>query len=649
MDNVLRGIVCVSPDKVSGAKPVQIALDMYRIQAGSAAAARVEPGYCVETDPTGRYARFEEILGKGATKTVYKAIDEVLGMEVAWNQVKLNDSFRSPDEYQRLISEVHLLSTLNHDSIMKFHTSWVDVDGTAFNFITEMFTSGTLRNYRKKYPRLHIRAIKNWAVQILHGLVYLHSHDPPVIHRDLKCDNLFVNGHLGQVKIGDLGLAAILHGSRAAHSIIGTPEFMAPELYDENYNELVDVYSFGMCVLEMLTCEYPYIECTNPAQIYKKVTSGKLPEAFYRIKDSKARKFIGKCLANVSCRVSARELLHDPFLLSDEGDRLPGLKFKMPEPFLNGRDVDNLRARDNPLRTDMMITGKLNPEGDTIFLKVQIADRNGSARNVYFPFDVLNDTPIDVAKEMVKELEIMDWEAEEIADMIGGEISALVPNWTKQDMTDYNQENDDGFAPPFLSFSSGSSSQASPSGFTAYRENEIASDYGCLQDVPDDMSSPSSIHSGTYSHTSYFCPEDQEVNPGPSNPDQHLISRSNRHTRFCADDYQRPRQFKDRSQTLQCQVLTGSDRDSSSVINRRMAGHRLSRNRSLVDVHSQLLHLSLLEEVSKRRLSRTVGEVENIGFQAPFEISRNAPRIGGSSFISSSRNKKGHRIQNRRN
>lgn len=53
----------------------------------------------------------------------------------------------------------------------------------------------------------------------------------------------------------------------------GTPEFMAPELYEEEYNELVDVYSFGMCVLEMLTSDYPYSECANPAQIYKKVTS----------------------------------------------------------------------------------------------------------------------------------------------------------------------------------------------------------------------------------------------------------------------------------------------------------------------------------------------------------------------------------------
>jgi len=54
---------------------------------------------------------------------------------------------------------------------------------------------------------------------------------------------------------------------------IGTPEFMAPEVYEEAYNELVDIYSFGMCILEMVTFEYPYSECTHPAQIYKKVVS----------------------------------------------------------------------------------------------------------------------------------------------------------------------------------------------------------------------------------------------------------------------------------------------------------------------------------------------------------------------------------------
>jgi WNK lysine deficient protein kinase len=48
---------------------------------------------------------------------------------------------------------------------------------------------------------------------------------------------------------------------------------MAPELYEEKYNELVDIYSFGMCMIEMFTLEFPYSECSNPAQIYKKVTA----------------------------------------------------------------------------------------------------------------------------------------------------------------------------------------------------------------------------------------------------------------------------------------------------------------------------------------------------------------------------------------
>ncbi|KAK4797209.1 hypothetical protein SAY86_029535 [Trapa natans] len=192
-----------------------------RSRGGCPGGGKSSPEY-VETDPSGRYGRFKEVLGKGAMKTVYKAFDEATGMEVAWNQVKLNDVFHSPVELQRLYSEVHLLRDLDHPSIMKFHSSWANPDRRTFNFISELFTSGTLREYRKKYPRVSIGAVKNWARQILEGLAYLHSHDPPVIHRDLKCDNIFVNGHLGQIKIGDLGLAAILNNSKHAHSVIGT-------------------------------------------------------------------------------------------------------------------------------------------------------------------------------------------------------------------------------------------------------------------------------------------------------------------------------------------------------------------------------------------------------------------------------------------
>lgn len=73
--------------------------------------------------------------------------------------------------------------------------------------------------YRQKHRKVNIWAVKDWCRQILSGLLYLHSHNPPIIHRDLKCDNIFVNGNQGEVKIGDLGLAAILRKSHAVHCV----------------------------------------------------------------------------------------------------------------------------------------------------------------------------------------------------------------------------------------------------------------------------------------------------------------------------------------------------------------------------------------------------------------------------------------------
>ena len=75
----------------------------------------------------------------------YKAFDEYEGIEVAWNQVKLYDSLQTSEDLERLYREIHLLKTLNHENIMKFYTSWVDTSNRNINFVTEMFTSGTLR------------------------------------------------------------------------------------------------------------------------------------------------------------------------------------------------------------------------------------------------------------------------------------------------------------------------------------------------------------------------------------------------------------------------------------------------------------------------------------------------------------------------
>lgn len=161
---------------------------------------------------------------------------------------------------------------MRHPNIIAFHDAWLSENRTEFIFVTELMTSGTLREYIRKLSLPNPKIVKRWSRQILKGLAYLHGHNPPIIHRDIKCDNIFINGAHGEIKIGDLGTAENMWLGDKKYTLIGTPEFMAPEMYEEEgYNEKVDLYAFGMCLIEMTTGEYPYAECTNTAQIYKKV------------------------------------------------------------------------------------------------------------------------------------------------------------------------------------------------------------------------------------------------------------------------------------------------------------------------------------------------------------------------------------------
>lgn len=269
-----------------------------------------------ETDPTGRYGRFEQRLGRGAFKTVYKAFDTQEGTEVAWNQVTISELVNGKDskeERDRLFAEIRVLKQLKHKNIMTFYDYWLDPKTMNINFITELFTSGTLRQYRKRHKQIDEEVLKRWAWQILCGLVYLHGHAPPIIHRDLKCDNIFINGSDGTVKIGDLGLATMLRNRTAPQSVLGTPEFMAPELYEEEYDDRVDVYSFGMCMLELATMEYPYAECKNAAQIYRKVSLGVRPAGLQNVTNQELADFINVCISPREKRPRSRMLLKHPY------------------------------------------------------------------------------------------------------------------------------------------------------------------------------------------------------------------------------------------------------------------------------------------------------------------------------------------------
>ncbi|KAJ8650028.1 hypothetical protein MRB53_003051 [Persea americana] len=423
-----------------------------------------------EIDPSRRYIRFKEVLGKGAFKTVCKAFDEVDGIEVAWNQVQIEDVLQKPQDLERLYSEVHLLKSLKHENIVKYHNSWVDDRKKTINIITELFTSGSLRQYRKKHKKVDLKAVKGWARQILSGLTYLHDHNPPIIHRDLKCDNIFINGNHGEVKIGDLGLATVMQQSNA-RSVIGTPEFMAPELYEEDYNELVDIYSFGMCMLEVVTFEYPYSECKNSAQIYRKVTNGIKPAALSKVTDLEVKIFIEKCLLPANQRLPAKDLLKDPFLqlngsvnrplplsdiimpkvgafgdrcvLSEEptsvkqkplsmdidaGDGEPPVIAVIENSDCNGTHFLTLEVQRSKKENNFKLRGERNND-NSVSLILRIADRNRRVRNIHFLFYLDSDTSLSVASEMVEQLDLAGQNVRFIAELIDLLLTNIIPKW----------------------------------------------------------------------------------------------------------------------------------------------------------------------------------------------------------------------------
>ncbi len=269
----------------------------------------------ISRSPTGRYVCYNDLIGRGTYKIVYRGYDRYEGREVAWNLI--NFEHLSESERDMIVNEIMLLKTLSPQNkyIINFCNAWLDEDKQHLIFVTGLALSGTLKQYISRVY-INLRVVKKWGNQILEGINFLHQQH--IAHRDLKCNNIFINSNTGDILIGDLGLAK--KSNTPFHSIIGTPEFMAPEMYEEDlngnsqYDEKIDIYAFGMCLIEMITKSVPYDECTGIGHIYKKVSSGILPDALHKIKDESAKTIIIKCLSkNPLDRPSATELLSSDF------------------------------------------------------------------------------------------------------------------------------------------------------------------------------------------------------------------------------------------------------------------------------------------------------------------------------------------------
>ncbi|XP_075284801.1 serine/threonine-protein kinase WNK1 isoform X9 [Opisthocomus hoazin] len=350
--------------------------------------------------PDGRFLKFDIEIGRGSFKTVYKGLDTDTTVEVAW--CELQDRKLSKSERQRFKEEAGMLKGLQHPNIVRFYDSWEStVKGKkCIVLVTELMTSGTLKTYLKRFKVMKIKVLRSWCRQILKGLQFLHTRTPPIIHRDLKCDNIFITGPTGSVKIGDLGLATLKRAS-FAKSVIGTPEFMAPEMYEEKYDESVDVYAFGMCMLEMATSEYPYSECQNAAQIYRRVTSGVKPASFDKVAIPEVKEIIEGCIRqNKGERYAIKDLLNHAFFQEETGVRV------------------ELAEEDDGEKIAIKLWLRIE---DIKKLKGKYKDNEA----IEFSFDLERDVPEDVAQEMVESGYVCEGDHKTMAKAIKDRVSLI--------------------------------------------------------------------------------------------------------------------------------------------------------------------------------------------------------------------------------
>jgi WNK lysine deficient protein kinase len=265
----------------------------------------------VETSPCSQYIRFNEEIGRGSSKIIYKAIDVFNMKEVVWNSISITPSMKC-EEKKRIVTEINLLKTIKHENVLKIYNSWYNKDKKEVVFITEYMIGGSLNDFIQKYKHFKPKHIQNWCIQILKGLEYLHENQ--IIHGDIKLENIFICGETSQICIGDFGLS-INKSQTNTKSCLGTPEMMAPEIYSGEYDESIDIYAFGMCLLEMYTMEKPYYECNNICQIYKRVTNGILPLSIEKVYNLEIKNLIIQLLGDKTKRPTAKDLLtHNLFI-----------------------------------------------------------------------------------------------------------------------------------------------------------------------------------------------------------------------------------------------------------------------------------------------------------------------------------------------
>ena len=198
-----------------------------------------------------------KFLGKGAFGSVClvtrKADKKIYAMK-SINIGKLDQNQREAS-----LNEIRILASLNHPNIIGYKEAFYDENSRTLNIIMEYADDGDINHKIQENLKRRLQfeesQVWEWIIQLLKGLKYLH--DNKIMHRDLKCANIFLMKN-GLVKIGDLNVSKITK-SNMARTQTGTPYYIAPEIWkDKPYDYKCDIWSLGCIIYEICTSRPPF-------------------------------------------------------------------------------------------------------------------------------------------------------------------------------------------------------------------------------------------------------------------------------------------------------------------------------------------------------------------------------------------------------
>ena len=232
-------------------------------------------------------------LGKGAFGSVCIVTRLADQKTYAMKQVKI--SSLSQKERENAVNEIRILASLQHPNIVGYYEAFYESTTKTMNIVMEFADDGDLDGKLKQCIKSHRifdeSQMWSWIIQLLEGLKYLH--DNKIIHRDLKCANLFLMKN-GLLKIGDLNVSK-LNKQKYAQTQTGTPYYCAPEIWeDKPYDYKCDIWSVG-CILYELCTHHPPFRGTSLRDLYQNVMKGRY-EPISNAYSSDLRNFIGKML-----------------------------------------------------------------------------------------------------------------------------------------------------------------------------------------------------------------------------------------------------------------------------------------------------------------------------------------------------------------